>query len=181
MPRSRRRQHEPPTVTTEELRSWFAGSLPDDWFTEPPDVRFDREEIVVHGRVAEPKVSGDDDPALAAAARIAAFREDTRTQRMAIADRAQALFQRKVSWSASCGDERRAFTTASVPVMTRLAMDERAILDTLIDAGVARSRSDALAWCVRLVADNESEWLTKLREAMADLEALRDEGPVSAR
>lgn len=181
MPRSRRRHHEPPAVTAEELRSWFAGNLPDDWFTEPAEVRFDREEIVVTGRLAEPKVSGEDDPALAAAARIAAFREDTRGQRMAIADRAQALFQRHVSWAAACGGEERAFTTASIPVMTRLGMEERAILDTLIDAGVARSRSEALAWCVRLVADNEAEWLAKLREAMADLEALRGEGPDSSR
>ena len=94
-------------------------------------------------------------------------------------DRAQTLFQRHVSWAAACGEHETAFTTASIPVMTRLGMDSRAILDTLIEAGVARSRSEALAWCVRLVAENEADWLEKLREAMSDLADLRDEGPAS--
>ena len=174
-----RRHSEPPTVTAEELRAWFAGNLPDDWFAEPVAVQFDREEILVTGSLSEPQISDGDDAEVAAAARIAAFREDTREQRMAIADRAQMLYERHVSWAAGCGDVQRSFTTASVPVMTRLAMDERVILDTLIDAGVARSRSDALAWCVRLVAENEADWLGRLREAMSDLERLRDEGPDS--
>ncbi len=166
-------------MTGEELRGWFAGNLPDDWFTEPVSVSFDREEIIVTGILAEPRIADGDDGDIAVAARIAAFREDTREQRMAIADRAQLLFERHVSWAARCGDEHRRFTTASVPVMTRLGMDERAILDTLIDAGVARSRSEALSWCVRLVADNEADWLGRLREAMSDLERLRREGPSS--
>ena len=50
-----------------------------------------------------------------------------------------------------CGDTSELFTPASVPVMTRLRQPERIVLDTLVDAGVARSRSDALAWAVRLV------------------------------
>ena len=73
----------------------------------------------------------------------------------------------------------RLYTVASVPVMTRLRMDERRLLDTLIDAGVARSRSEALAWSVRLVADNEAEWIEKLRAAMTEVEELRNQGPDS--
>jgi hypothetical protein len=46
-----------------------------------------------------------------------------------------------------------------------------------VDAGVARSRSEALAWCVRLVGQNESEWIGKLREAFANVEKVRSEGP----
>lgn len=127
-----------------------------------------------------PDVADGDDRAIAAHARIGAYREDTRQQRMAIAERAQGLFLRQVSWAVNCGEKSATFTTANVPVMTRLAMDDRAVLDTLIDAGVARSRSEALAWCVRLVADNESTWLDKLRAAMTDLEELRRQGPESA-
>ena len=44
--------------------------------------------------------------------------------------------------------------------MTRLRQPQRMVLDTLVDAGVARSRSDALAWCVRLVGQHEDDWLT---------------------
>jgi len=170
---------EPPPVTKEELGAWFAGNLPDDWFTEPAAIQFDRDEILVTGSLAMPQVAEGDDRAIAAHARIAAFREDTRDQRMAIAERAQGLYLRHVSWAVTCGDKHAMFTTASVPVMTRLGMDDRAVLDTLIDAGVARSRSEALAWCVRLVSDNESDWIAKLRDAMTDLEDLRANGPDS--
>jgi hypothetical protein len=126
-----------------------------------------------------PKTSKGDDQSVAASARIDAFRHDTRGQRMAIADRAQEKFVRKVSWATTCGDESASFTTASVPVMTRLLLDERVVLDTLIDAGIARSRSEAMAWCVQLVAENEAEWIGKVRDAMKAVEDLRADGPDS--
>ncbi|MGZ4150277.1 MAG: hypothetical protein ACXVQJ_09580, partial [Actinomycetota bacterium] len=69
------------------------------------------------------------------------------------------------------------FTTLSVPAMTRLRMPERRVLDTLVDAGVARSRSHALAWCVRLVAERQEDWLRDLREALKQVEQVRGEGP----
>ncbi len=175
----RRRQPEPPAVSTEVLRAWFAGNIPDDWFTGPVEVHADRDEILVTGDIAPPKTSEGDDESVAADARIDAFRDDTRRQRMAIAERAQEKFLRKVSWAATCGAESASFTTASVPVMTRLLMEERVVLDTLIDAGVARSRSEALAWCVQLVAENEEEWIGKIREAMKAVEDVRAEGPSS--
>ncbi len=142
------------TTTTAEKRAklhgWFAGQVPDGWFTAAPDVTFDNDEILVVGPLAAPEVAADEQ-ADAEASRIERFREDTREQRMRIADDAQRRFRRKVSWGAVCGGTTSTFTTASVPVMTRLRMPERGVLDTLIDAGVARSRSEALAWCVRLV------------------------------
>jgi hypothetical protein len=64
-------------------------------------------------------------------------------------------------------------------VMTRLRQPERLVLDTLVDAGVARSRSDALAWCVRLVGEHEDSWLTDLREALRTVEQVRSGGPRS--
>ena len=153
----------------QELAGWFAGRLPDDWFTEPAEVTSDREEILVVGRLAEPDYPKDaDDGARVAAreARIQRFREDTREQRMRIADEAEQRTGRKVAWGARCGDERRVFTSLAVPVMTRLRMSERQVLDTLVGAGVARSRADALAWCVRLVRDHEGEWIDQLRDAL---------------
>ena len=175
----RRRLPEPPAVSNEDLRAWFAGNIPDDWFTGPVEVSADRDEILITGDIAVPKVSDGDDESVASSARIDAFREDTRSQRMAIADRAQEKYLRKVSWAASCGTASASFTIASVPVMTRLLMDERVVLDTLIDAGVARSRSEALAWCVQLVAENEAEWIGKIRDAMKAVEDVRAEGPSS--
>ncbi len=166
------------------MHGWFAGQVPDGWFTTAPTVTFDNDEILVVGPLKPPDVGADagaDGKAAAEAARIERFREDTREQRMRIAEDAQHRFRRRVSWGASCGDSTQYFTTASAPVMTRLRMPERAVLDTLMDAGVARSRSDALAWCVRLVGQNEAAWIAELRVAFEHVESVRAQGPGSLR
>ena len=166
--------------STQDLAGWFAGRLPDDWFIEPPEVTTDRDEILVIGRLAEPEYpAGADETARAAAreARIQRFREDTREQRMRIADEAEQRTGRKVAWGAHCDDERMVFTSLAVPVMTRLRLSERRVLDTLVGAGVARSRSDALAWCVRLVRDHEGEWIEQLRDALVAVNEARAAGP----
>jgi hypothetical protein len=172
--------NEKPPTADSSLSGWFAGRLPDGWFAGPPTVTADRDEVVVVGVLAEPDVGdGADDAARAAArvARIQGFREDTRAVRMRIADEAEARFGRKVAWGARCGEEQVLFTNLSVPVMTRLRMSDRLVLDTLVDAGVARSRSHALAWCVRLVGDHEGDWITELRDALVRVQQVRDEGP----
>jgi hypothetical protein len=164
----------------ENVEGWFAGRLPDEWFTGPPEVAADREEILVVGALAEPEYPQDADEAARATARrarIKRFREETREQRMRIADEAEATTRRKVAWGASCGDEREVFTTLAIPVMTRLRMPERQTLDTLVGAGVARSRSDALAWCVRLVREHEGEWIQQLRDALVAVDEARAAGP----
>ena len=162
------------------LQGWFAGRLPDTWFTGPPSVSVDREEILVIGTVAEPDYPEKADAAAVAAARrarIQRFREETRETRMGIADEAEHRTGRKVAWGARCGDEEAVFTSLAVPVMTRLRMRERQTLDTLVGAGVARSRADALAWCVRLVREHEGEWIDQLRDALVAVEAARANGP----
>ena len=167
-------------MTKDELRGWFAGRIPDDWFKGPLEVTVDREEILVIGDLAEVKATKGASEAEATAAResrIEAFREETRPARMSIAEEAQRRFRRHVSWGVRIGGETETFTTAAVPVMTRLRMRERGVLDTLVDSGVARSRSEALAWCVRLVGDNESEWIEKLRGALGAVREARGEGP----
>ena len=169
---------------TEIITAYFAGALPDGWFEGAPEVEVDREEILVVGELPDVELGKDASEAARAEARrarIASFREETRGRRIRIAAEAQRRFRRKVSWGASCGDLRALFTTVSLPAMTRLRMDERRVLDTLVDAGVARSRSHALGWCVRLVAEHESEWIEKLQEALVDVEKVRAEGPTSRR
>ncbi|MCV7289045.1 hypothetical protein H7J87_27330 [Mycolicibacterium wolinskyi] len=159
-----------------EAAEWFAGRLPESWFAGDPTVIVDREEITVIGRLPEP---ADGESEARASGRAARFREETRGERMRIADEAQDRFGRKVSWGVEVGTppERILFTHIAVPVMTRLRQPERQVLDTLVDAGVARSRSDALAWSVRLVGEHTEEWLAKLREAMKTVDDLRAEGP----
>lgn len=168
-------------MAANEISGWLRGRLPDGWFTGPPEVSVDREEILVVGRLAAPEgVDGEPDgPEMSAAAhgRISRFREDTREERISIAREAQHRFGRKVAWGAECGASRVVFTNLAVPAMTRLRQPERLVLDTLVEAGVARSRAEALAWCVRLVGEHADDWLAQLREAMTSVQRLREQGP----
>lgn len=177
-PRGRMRQA-PDVPDATEAPAWLAGRLPDGWFTAAPEVTIDRDEIIVIGTL--PDLDGEFGDAAARAAaeegRIARFREQTRGERMDIARQAEHRFGRQVSWGARLGATERLFTTVAAPAMTRLRQPERQVLDTLVDAGVARSRSEALAWAVRLVGQHAEEWLAGLREAMQEVNRLRTQGP----
>ena len=191
----------------EQIRGWLTGRLPGDWFEGAPEILIDREEITVIGHLPGPGPSaagggkaaqakgtaaarakgtaaaegaGERPGAEAEAAAIGRsrrFREETRDARIEIAREAEHTFGRKVSWGVVSDNYKVMFTTLSIPVMTRLRQSERRVLDTLVDAGVARSRSDALAWCVRLVGEHEDSWLSDLREALRHVEQVRAEGP----
>jgi hypothetical protein len=166
----------------EELGGWFASRIPKGWFVGPPDVAADGEEILVVGTLPDVELaSGTSGEGRAAArvARIERFREETREDRILIAREAERQFRRRVAWGARCGDEQKVFTTLSVPVMTRLRMNERSILDTLVAGGVARSRSEALAWCVRLVAMHQADWIKGLRDALVKVDEVRSKGPLN--
>ncbi len=169
-------------MTTAE--AWLAGRIPGDWFTGPVEITRDRDELTIVGSLSVPEVDGGEsaDPAdveVAARGRVQQFREDTRERRIEIARELEHLGGRKVSWGVTVGDHRAMFTTLSAPVMTRLRQPERMVLDTLVDAGVARSRSDALAWCVRLVGERSDDWLAELRTAMETVEEVRQRGPAA--
>ncbi|MER5931482.1 hypothetical protein [Streptomyces sp. NPDC002054] len=148
----------------EELRGWFAGRLPVDVYEEVLEVVVDREEITVVGRPPADESAAD-------------FRERTREQRIEVAREAEQLYRRKVAWGVRVGDERILFTHLAVPVMTRLRQSERQVLDLLVAGGVARSRADALAWCVRLVGRNTESWLADLRDSLAGVQRVRAQGP----
>jgi hypothetical protein len=176
----------------EKLRGWFTGRLPAEWFTAAPDIQVDREEITIVGTLAEPAEAGVSAAERAGGGvsragragppqgRIRRFREESRALRIEIAREAEHRFRRKVSWGVTCADVTEMFTTLSVPVMTRLRQPERRVLDTLVEAGVARSRSDALAWCVRLTGENADAWLSRLRAVLRQVQEVREEGPGSA-
>lgn len=165
----------------EQITAWVRGRLPEDWFTEPAEVSVDREEIVVVGRLALPDGVTDETPAEeareAAVGRISRFREETRDDRIRIAREAERRFEKKVAWGARSGETRALFTHIAAPVMTRLRQPERQVLDTLVEAGVARSRAEALSWCVKLVGEHAEDWLEQLRDAMTSVQRLRTEGP----
>ena len=167
---------------SEDIGAWFAGRVPKNWFAGAPEVTSDSEEILVLGELPDVELAAGTAPEAREAARVARidrFREETREDRVKIAREAERRFRRRVAWGARCGDEMRVFTTLSLPVMTRLRMPERAVLDTLVAGGVARSRSDALAWCVRLVGMHQSDWIKGLREALVKVDEVRSKGPLN--
>ncbi|GLV97602.1 hypothetical protein ABTX82_15690 [Streptomyces lavendulae] len=149
---------------SEKLRAWFAERLPVDVYESLVSVTVDREEITVVGTVP-------------AAESVEEFRERTREQRIEVAREAEELYRRKVAWGVRSGEETTLFTHLAVPVMTRLRQSERQVLDTLVAGGVARSRADALAWCVRLVGSNTDTWLAELRESLDKVREVRSQGP----
>ncbi|MFJ9942547.1 hypothetical protein [Streptomyces erythrochromogenes] len=149
---------------SEQLRTWFAERLPVDVYESLDPVTADREEITVVGVIP-------------ATESVREFRERTREQRVEVAREAEELYRRKVAWGVRVGDETTLFTHLAVPVMTRLRQSERKVLDTLVAGGVARSRADALAWCVRLVGRNTDSWLTELRDSLDQVGRVRAQGP----
>ncbi|HEU4812356.1 MAG TPA: hypothetical protein VFT00_09465 [Nocardioides sp.] len=170
--------------TEERVRGWFTGRLPSDWQTAPADITIDREEITVRLTIPDVELAGTEgsEPSAAAldearAGRAKAFREETREHRMEIAREAEHRYERKVSWGLDVGERSELWTHVAAPVMTRLRQPQRLVLDTLVDAGVARSRSEALAWCVRLVGQHEADWLTELQDAMGAVADVRSKGP----
>lgn len=171
---------------TERVRGWFAGRLPEDWQSEPAKITVDREEITVVLTIPDVRLADSDDASSAKeeldearAGRARAFREETREQRMKIDREAQHRYERKVSWGVTVGDREELWTNVASPVMTRLRQPQRQVLDTLVASGVARSRSEALAWCVRLVGQHEEDWLTELRDAMTQVADVRSKGPAA--
>ena len=166
----------------ERVRGWFTGRLAEEWQTAAPRITVDREEITVILTIADVTATEDASTAEVAetrAGRARAFREDTREARMEIAREAQHRFERKVSWGVAVGEHEELWTHIAVPVMTRLRQPQRLVLDTLVDAGVAKSRADALAWCVRLVGQHQDDWLAQLREAMQSVAEVRNQGPTA--
>lgn len=165
-----------------KVRAWFEGRLPAEWQAGAAEVTVDREEITVLLVVDD--VDHDDDDTAAVleerrAGRATAFREETRARRIEIAREAEHRYGRKVSWGVVLGERRELWTHVAAPVMTRLRQQQRLVLDTLVEAGVARSRADALGWCVRLVGQHESDWLAELREAMGAVDDVRRRGPAA--
>ena len=162
--------------STFSVTAWLTGRLPADWFTAL-EVTVDREEITITGTIPAPEAPATGSAADAESGRIRRFREDTREARIEIARELEHRTERKVSWAVTCGSTTESFTRLAVPVMTRLAQPQRAVLDLLVEAQVAKSRSEALAWCVRLVGQHEGDWLTELDTAMSAVREARAKAP----
>lgn len=144
---------------------WFGPRLAARGLPEPDQVEVDRDEILLVVPLPHN-------------VNAAEFRESTRSQRMTWAREAEETFGRKVSWGTLRDGARRLFTTVRAPVTAQLAMAERRVLDTLISAGLATDRADAVGHCIRLVGEHEADWLGDLRDGVAAAPAGRPERPL---
>lgn len=163
-------------MNTLELQAWVQERLPANLLAGVPEVAAYEDEVVV----MLPITTVDLDVELAGDERrraeyelIARRREDTRLVRMKLARELQKQLGRPVAWGMRAGESEALFTTRSAPVMTRLGRSERDVLDTLVAAGVADTRSSALAYVVRAFAAEHVDWLADVREAIAQVEQVR--------
>ena len=173
---------EPPPA--DDAAAWITGAIPDGWFTEPPEVVVDRDEIIIWGRLPEPR----------AGRRRHRRRQGRRPGRPdqpvpgghprrpdpGAPGRSSTATSARSAWGVRCGDTEELFTHLSAPVMTRLRQPERQVLDTLVDAGVARVplRGAGLvrhAWS----ASTPRSGSTDLRDAMTKVDELRRRGPTT--
>lgn len=159
-----------------EIQSWLQERAPANLLAEPPEIAiYDDEAVIVLPLVTAELDDGLGDEQRRAAERnlIAQRREETRPWRMKQARELQSKLGRSVAWGMRAGASEALFSTRSVPVMTRLGRTERDVLDTLVAAGVADTRSAALAYAVRAFAAEHTDWLDEVREAIAQVDQVR--------
>jgi hypothetical protein len=154
-------------MNDEDLQHWVAQQLPDTLTAAPPELRRYADELLIMLQVAAP-----DDPAEAANL-IARLREESRGLRIGIAREIERTQRLPVAWGMRAGEVETLFTSRTAPVMTRLGRAERDVLDTLVAAGVAETRSGALAYAVRAFAAEHGEWLSEVRQAIAEVDRVR--------
>lgn len=153
-----------------DLEAWLLARLPADLVASAPQLLTYDDELVIMLLVA----AGAEGLGEAAAhGRIAELREASRPLRVQLARELQAVLRRPIAWGMRLGEAEELFTTRSTPVMTRLNRNERDVLDTLVAAGVADTRSAALAYVVRAFAIAHGEWLAEVRQAIEQVQQVR--------
>lgn len=91
------------------IKGWFAGRLPDGWFSGV-EITLEDDQIVVLGSLPDLNIGASpEEKEGAAAGRIARFREDTRGERIGIAREAEERFHKYVTWGAKLGGVTKRF------------------------------------------------------------------------
>lgn len=149
------------------LQTWLQSRLPPEVLAAPPELSFYEDELVIvlcaaasAGAPAEHEL-------------IDRLRKQTRPLRVRLAREIQAATGLPVAWGLRVGATEELFTSRSAPVMTRLGRAERELLDTLVAAGVAETRSAALGYVVRAFAREHADWLAEMRTALDQVRLVR--------
>lgn len=159
-----------------EAARWIQERMPSELLSGPPELSIYDDEAVVLLPIAVRELPGGASARRAPARRVSADRAAPRKLApCACAWRASCKSSLSCQWPGACaaGSTEALFTTRSAPVMTRLGRAEREVLDTLVAAGVADTRSSALAYAVRAFAIEHASWLAEVRDAIAQVEQVR--------
>ncbi len=153
-----------------EVRQWLNEHLK-ELYPEPVEASIVDGELLIMGRLpVEGEVAEED-----ARNRINQHREESRPQRVDLAQELQRLTGLPVAWGVRYGQVTAYFSSLRVPVMTRLGRAERDVLDTLIRGGIARNRSQAVNWAIQAFARGQRDWLRQMREAVNSLSNIREQ------
>ncbi|MCG8351634.1 MAG: hypothetical protein MI924_28030 [Chloroflexales bacterium] len=169
-------------MQVEELQQWLQSKLPATLTAMPPRIKIYSDEVVIVLYPNEAPMPDDSiDQRSAEQALIAYQRELTRSLRMRLADEIQKKLRLPVAWGMRIGESEVLFTTRTIPVMTRLGRIERDVLDTLVAAGVAETRSSALAYTVRAFAAEHADWLAEVSQVIEQVRQVRSRLKVARR
>ncbi len=139
-----------------------------------PEIILDADELLIILNLSSETLVGEGEALKnAEQALIERQRSETRTLRIQLGRNLERTFGCAVSWGMRAGGTVQLFTPNTIAVMTRLAHTERQVLDTLIAANVANTRSAALGYIVRTFAAEHHDWLNKVQEAAKNMASLR--------
>ena len=158
----------------QELTRWLLSQLPASVTGSDPEITLDADELLIILNLNTDSLK-DGCEALKKREQelIERRRSETRKLRIQLGRQLEEISGCAVSWGMQAGGTVELFTMNTVAVMTRLSHAERQVLDTLIAANVANTRSAALAYIVRAFAIEHQEWLNQAQEAAKHMANLR--------
>lgn len=165
-----------------ELKEWLLHQLPPAITSCETEVTSDEDEmlVILHLDTSALGETKENERKRVEQACIVHYRAETKALRIQLAREIHEQYGYTVTWGMRAGKTIQFFTNNQKPVMTRLSYYERRVLDTLIAANVANTRSAALAYIVRTFAAEHQDWLDDVQEALVHVEQLRQQlRPVS--
>jgi hypothetical protein len=163
----------------DEIKSWLLEQLPSSVLASDPEINIESDELLVILHVAVDSVTGEGEArAQSERALIDRLRTETRALRIHLGRSINRTYGMIVSWGMQAGETLQRFTSnTTVPVMTRLTRTERHVLDTLIAANIANTRSTALSYIVRTFAAEHRDWLNEIQGVARHMARLRKQVP----
>jgi hypothetical protein len=160
----------------QELTQWLLSQLPASVVGSDPEITINADELLITLNLNTETLMGKGEALKNAEhALIEHQRSETRTLRIQLGRHLERTYGCAVSWGMRAGGTVQLFTTNTTAVMTRLSRTERQVLDTLIAANVANTRSAALGYIVRTFAIEHQEWLNQAQEAAKHMTNLREQ------